>query len=487
MKTIVEILIDNSNSMGKGKDFKESFLLPDGSTRMELVKRILNAQIIPSLNYASRINVKTFHSGEKNELKSLPIFNRSFDEIALREVINDLAIPKNTGGTPITAAVKESIENLKKYDNYDRKIILMTDGEETDGGNYQVAAEEALKLHGIPCEIFVIGIAQNDKASKKAKDLAKATKGVYVNIKAKTYTHENLSTKFHKFESQLQLGTLDKNGAQVSTQISLDSKPIPNQKTTKVDRNWKKATIATLPEVTTKKEPLKEVPNNGTKQVTNKKIVKLKKQLKKDLELEQINDTSNISETKQNSKAIDVLAKSVIQLQQELQVMKANSIDIQEGENNVVQEIEEDVLIEENKELNDKVGKTSEKFVDTQLRIKLHQYKLVHKWMNQDVESGQSYDFEIRNGDTNDFHYYVECKGTMHSEKVFYLTKKEWELVVKNPNIYRIYLVTEALSENPKLTIIYNLMIAIIKGRVVPYATKHIKIKKERIVFTVLD
>ena len=43
MKTHIEILIDNSNSMGRceGLENHEQYLLPDDSTRMKLSKKIL--------------------------------------------------------------------------------------------------------------------------------------------------------------------------------------------------------------------------------------------------------------------------------------------------------------------------------------------------------------------------------------------------------------------------------------------------------------
>jgi len=63
METHFEILIDASGSMGymKGsKEYENKYLLPDGSTRTELVKKILNNNIYPKLNFLNDIEVKTF-------------------------------------------------------------------------------------------------------------------------------------------------------------------------------------------------------------------------------------------------------------------------------------------------------------------------------------------------------------------------------------------------------------------------------------------
>lgn len=118
MRAIVEILIDNSNSMGPFQVEKNNgeYLLPDGSTRMELAKKILSEDIIPILTYASKVVARKFHSiGEEyNNLYSEEIYDGIFDLENLTNSISQIEIPENTGGTPISAALEQSIKELSK-------------------------------------------------------------------------------------------------------------------------------------------------------------------------------------------------------------------------------------------------------------------------------------------------------------------------------------------------------------------------------------
>lgn len=105
------------------------------------------------------------------------------------------SLPNDTpvGGTPITSAIIAAVDNLKlaKYLNYERSIILVTDGEENGGGDYKIAVENAMSLNGIKCKIHIIGIALDIKAENKAKQLALSTQGTYVPVKAINYnSHE---------------------------------------------------------------------------------------------------------------------------------------------------------------------------------------------------------------------------------------------------------------------------------------------------------
>lgn len=162
MKTIIEVLIDNSRSMGpfQVKENNGQYLLPDGSTRMNLAKTILKNEFVPTFDYASKIIVRKFHSNDKdnNKLVIETIYDTNLDTEILRQKIEEILDPVDTGGTPITDAIKYSINELSKFPEADRKIILVTDGEETGEGDYNKAAKEALQLHGIPCNVFIIRV-----------------------------------------------------------------------------------------------------------------------------------------------------------------------------------------------------------------------------------------------------------------------------------------------------------------------------------------
>jgi hypothetical protein len=62
--------------------------------------------------------------------------------------INSIGTPE--GGTPISAAIRASVTTLKEYAANDKKIILVTDGQKSSGGDYVVAARVPAKDLCIP-------------------------------------------------------------------------------------------------------------------------------------------------------------------------------------------------------------------------------------------------------------------------------------------------------------------------------------------------
>jgi hypothetical protein len=188
-ETIIEILIDNSGSMGYMKGSKEEgkFLI-DGQSRMSLIKPLLLTEIIPTIDYSSKLFIRTFRIAiEKegnNNIETPTIYEGVFDKQKIEEVINKLEDPP-LGGTPITAAINIALKNLENFPKNDRKIILLTDGEENGGDDYMKAVKKAEQLIGIPCKIFIIGLAQDEQSEKKTREIAT---GGYYNIKSKSFT-----------------------------------------------------------------------------------------------------------------------------------------------------------------------------------------------------------------------------------------------------------------------------------------------------------
>jgi len=206
------------------------------------------------------------------------------------------------------------------------------------------------------------------------------------------------------------------------------------------------------------------------------------------LKLDTFSKTRKIinTELQQHLIAIDQITKSLINLQQVIGDLKTNTLspytNHKDGEI-----IRDGWTSEKNEEFKKMVGDASEKYVNSYLEKELRQSKNTHIWMNKYNESRKSYDFEVRDKETEHFHYYIECKGTVHSERIFYLTKGEWQLLISNPKIYKIYLVTNALSEKPKLEIIENLLAEIKRGKAVPYSSSKVNLDEDRIVMTILD
>lgn len=190
MNTIFEILLDVSASMGNMKNSTDrvKYLLPNGETRISLAKEILNKELIPTLDYATNIIIRTF-SAPKDSIPKILTLNESqinIPEIILK--INQITDDTPNGGTPITAALNVSLENLGKkiYDDYEKVIILISDGEENGGGDYIQVIKKAVN-NGIKFKIHIIGIALNENAIEKNKEIALITNGTFHSLNAINY------------------------------------------------------------------------------------------------------------------------------------------------------------------------------------------------------------------------------------------------------------------------------------------------------------
>jgi hypothetical protein len=424
MKTIIEILIDNSNSMGDCKGLFENYqdyLMPDGTTRMELAKRILTSEIIPTIDYASEIIVSLFHSNEfKDKPREIvqPIVYRGNNFEELKSKVNTIAIPHRTGGTPITDAIINSINRLKNYPDSDRKLILVTDGEETGEKNYKVAAKKALEISGISCNIFIVGISLKNEARTKAESLVSETKGEYFHIDTSNYQKSVTQSKLTSLKNTLIVNTVNK-----------------INETPKVEKSL-------------------NVNSQQNKDDSSEKISALEK---------------NVSE---NNQLLNLVSKQVSLIQSE--IVKLNP----ETDLN-----DDNLIITENSEINEQIRKASESYLFDLLKVKFGNRL---EWMNLGGESGESFDFRVKDNIDHSIEYYIECKGTIGSEKVFYMTKNEWSMFLKNTDKYQVYFISDALR-NPKAIKIDNLMNWIMLEKVVPYPLRNRKLKSERILFTIIE
>lgn len=463
MDTIIEILIDKSGSMGfmKGSELHENkYLLKDGSTRTDLIKKMMIQEIIPTIDYANKVTIRTFTTiGEKfeqTEVKS--IYDGHFDEEKIIETINSLENPP-LGGTPISEALEKSIEELSNYKNHDRKIILLTDGEESGKGDYLETAKKAISLHGIPCKIFIVGLDQEESARTKAKQLADYTEGNYLNVNSINYNKEYFTSVFLPIKSQVLKSSLENlTSAKVGQNITQPNNtsnslqnPQTEQKPLKELESINSEMKSSKIEVSSNKED-EIVPERPSEQIFEEKI-----------ELKEI--------VEKNSKALNLITKQLENLNQEIRSLKVN-FDFYEEQ--------EDIVIAENRELNEKVRTASERFVNEKLKAK---YTERLRWLNENGESGADHDFEVLEEDTT-IEYFIECKGTKSGEKIFLLTKNEWELFINNTKNYQVYFVYNALS-SPSLIKIDNLLDWILKGKIYPFSNKNRKVKAERLIMTI--
>lgn len=462
METLIEILVDNSNSMGpfEVEKNKGEYLLPDGSTRMSLAKSILIQEILPLFSQSSKVVIRKFHSITHKDSKTTPVIEPIYEGIFnlqnIINVINGIADPVNTGGTPITAAIKASIDSLSSYPNADRKIILITDGQETDGGNYKEAANAALKQYGIPCNILIVGIAQNESQEAIAKELATATKGSYVNLKAKNYTKDDLQSLLRPLKMDSINNTLINtvNNHPIGTEITITSNANAQTNNIPASKEPKIEEIEKTPDAHPKENNLEE-------------------QKKENAIEKKINDIAAWVE--QNISAMNLIAQQLVNLSEEIKEIKKQQKDKDEDER-------EDIEIKENVDLNEKIRAASELFLFNKL---IEKFGNRVKWLNKEGESFKDHDFEVIDSMEDSIEYYIECKGTLKNEKTFFMTKNEWMFFLENKKNYQIFLIINAL-DSPELIKIDNLMDWLIKGKVIPFAFKNIKLKAERMVFTII-
>ena len=165
MATVIEILIDFSGSM---KD------------KISLTKKTLLNIVIPKLDYSSRIGIKTFTSGKNKILSISQILPLNItNQEQLKDSVNSLGIPY--GGTPIAESIRESVKSLSEYNAFDKAIILVTDGEETNGGDPETEIRNA-QNSGIEIQIHTIGIGLSDKTRLWAEGIKKISNGSLSNI-----------------------------------------------------------------------------------------------------------------------------------------------------------------------------------------------------------------------------------------------------------------------------------------------------------------
>lgn len=444
---------------------------------MSLARSIIVDEILPLIDYASIVTVRIFHSVGDNNNKSHPkinkIYDGEFDKVALSQKILELPDPINTGGTPISAALKVSIDTLASFPEDDRKIILVTDGQETDGGDYIKTAEEALQNYGVPCKIFIVGIAQSAEAENKSIELTKATGGFYVPLQAKDFEKSNIQSLLRPLKKEV-------------IKSSIENTTIVNEKEAQAVLNSPLRGSSSLitedggfPQDNTSITNLESPQAESSGLEINTHKLQGVEASKMDQYLP-IGQNSNIdadltkkiiNSLDQNNIALKLISKQLEIISEEISEIKKDEFE------------ESEPAITEIPELNEKIRIASESFLFEKLSEKLGSRI---KWLNQAGESGCNHDFEVLDVLDDTIEYFIECKGTMYDPKVFYLTKNEWHFFLENSKNYQLYLVTNALN-NPTLIKIDNFKDWLLRGKLVPYLSKNIRLKAERIPFEVLS
>jgi len=331
-------------------------------------------------------------------------------------------------GTPIAYAIEESVKNLSNYPNCDRKIILLTDGEENGGGDYKKAAKKAEQLNGIPCKIFIIGLAQDEQSEIKSREI---TTGGYYNIKSKSFIHNEIQKVLTPLRAAVLLNTVQ-NIQTVANTIQPEKKyQTLNPKVARIEQ---------------KIEDIKQENKLAITLQFDKLEIKIREQV--------LNSEKLLAELS--------LLKELFRINALLQT----GVDF--------------TTLTIDSEYSESIRHRSENFLFRILCEKHGKTKV--RWLNEMGESKNHHDFEIldENGKVEKL---VECKGTSKSKPTFYLTSDEWNHFLIHREIYQLYRVFNVDGEMDAVCL-DNLHISIINQEVVPYLQRPEILKEGRVFLT---
>ncbi len=163
----VLFLMDGSGSMAQ----------KIGGTPKIVIAKQTFAQVLGKLPASLNAGLIAYgHVGEKDcsAIREMVPISR-LDPAALQLAVAGISPDK--GATPIAAALRRAAEKLKGRQG-SNTIVLITDGEETCGGD-PVAAVRELRASGIDVRVHVVGFDVNDKARKQLMAIAQAGGGRY--------------------------------------------------------------------------------------------------------------------------------------------------------------------------------------------------------------------------------------------------------------------------------------------------------------------
>lgn len=403
METVTEILVDISGSM---------------KNKMSATKQALLNDILPDLDTSAQIGIKTFTTVNKQlSIHSVLPLSKT-DKETIKQAVQKINC--SDGGTPIAASIKASVKALSEYVANDKVIILVTDGEETEKGDYVQEAKNAT-ANGINCKIHVIGIDLKAGGVNQANEIAKITGGTpnFISFGNGTYNQSSIRSSLSLFYQAVR------------------TTPI-------VQKTYSPTVNHSAPQITKVAEP-------------EAKVVTIKDEVEPKMTEEVSNQNS--------SPQFDLIVEQIKEIRKELSELKKDKVEIPD--------------IIEDAEHNEKIRKASEEYLFEVLKKK---YPDRVKWLNENGESNSDHDFEILDLDGT-IEYYIECKGTVKNKPTFYLTKNEWRLFLNHTKNYQIYFVKNSFGK-PNHVFIDNLLDWLLKMKIVPYLKERDVIKEERVFLT---
>jgi len=203
-KPVLLIILDGSGSMAD-KDYSGKIKI---DAARESLKDILNKIDTKKVN----VSLMAFNKGcNSTELLVPPTGNTK----EVLQKAQDL-IPNNA--TPLAYSLQQAGEFIKKIDK-PVKIILITDGMETCGGNPEKIAKELKQKYGVDVQLFVIGYGVDEYTKRSLQKVAKAANGEYFDAK----NSSNLNEYINKITKKLKIVSKNWNGDTYKFNINFDS------------------------------------------------------------------------------------------------------------------------------------------------------------------------------------------------------------------------------------------------------------------------
>jgi Tol biopolymer transport system component len=176
-RVFVEYILDASGSMLEDMD---------GERKIDIAKDVLEAKAsqLPSTTnvglrvYGHRVHYSdTEKSCQDIELLVPPVRG------GRDRVVDKLPSLEAQGMTPLSEAVIQSVDDFDHKDPFRyNSLVVISDGEETCGGDPCTMTDDLVKVYGIHFTLYVVGfdILDNPVAQKQLRCLAEKTGGVYI-------------------------------------------------------------------------------------------------------------------------------------------------------------------------------------------------------------------------------------------------------------------------------------------------------------------
>lgn len=516
MRTATDFLIDISDNMTK---------------KLPIAQKAIKEEIIPLLDFSNSIGMRTFISIAKSPIVINSIDLGATTKQEFTEKIEKLPIPN--AGSPIGYTVKQSLEFLNGVEADRKRIILVTAGVETDGGNYEFEVEKNLKVDNV--QVNIIGLGLSGFEEKTAQKTADMSYGCFCNI------------PLDKGDDSLAISSILQplkdilNGKEVIPTPAPEPEPAPSP--VPEPAPVPEPVVEQKPEPKVEVEPVAEpvgvkvekpqpvapavevkkvqefvVPDRGNTQFkeqpatrleafsadsaasgvqtldeNNAQIEKLLKQNAQSFAQKQAESDKKIAELREagqqavatieelkalNNNAngvIDRLEKSLAQAQAEIQKLTEANASAQ-AEIARLRKLDEEVVVSLNAE---EIAKNSQKCESQVNELLQKRYPGRVVWANQTAKQRLGYDFEVK-FDEATVEYFITVKG-LTDDKSFFLTQEEWAKCLENSAKYQLYLVTK---EN-KVFVIDNLVANVLNGKVKPLANCNRKVKAGRVQFSI--